>query len=624
MRTRESLFFGVVAAAIGCSSPDPPPTPAGPDSVARDGTGSVGVQLTIPGGDHISSVSYKLTDGIHTVSGTVDVSDASVISFVVAGVPAGPGYTLTMSATSDDGIVSCAGQQSGVTILSRATTFINVQLICLDAPNQDAGGVFVKGVFDCCATWDTIVANPSAVPQGGVSALTANASGPCTQLDGGTLVSCVWSVVSGSATIVSQYTDGSGNFYGQLRCPSGVEAETLQLSCADGPLPDGGACPPWSTTGTLTVLCGGLSYSVVRIGDGTVAPSRNFTATFVESHSFTGTDSVTGTTALPTSVPNGTNQPCTLMGTSVNDGALSRSVDGHYLTLGCYGSSPMFGDNGNPLLTTSSPRVVARVDAAGHVDTSTVFAIAPADGGTGGAYVKAAIRGTATLDGTSFWAAGTGNATGGLYYIGFGTQFGGTQLTSADTRTVDIVGGQLLADGTSGFSLPQMSAVGMGLPDAGPVTLGALPGFPSPNDTTSPWQFVVLDLLPVPGPDTIYVATDQTPGGANPPNGVQKWTFDGTVWSLQTTFNVAATISAPLGMRGLTAQRVGNGSVIVLATTGEGTSAAPTPNHVVIISDNGGPYSSATDAGQSVTLTGTFIAQAPANTIYRGLAPSPY
>src|SRR5581483_1916474 len=135
-----------------------------------------------------------------------------------------------------------------------------------------------------------------------------------------------------------------------------------------------------------------------------------------------------------------------------------------------------------------------------------------------------------------------------------------------------------------------------------------------------------LDLDPsVPGVDTLYVATDQAPGSANPPNGVEKWKLSGGVWSLQTIFNLAPSVSPPLGMRGLAAQPTGGANVILVATTVEGTTNPPVArNHVVVINDNGGPYPSGADGGPSVTLTGAFAAQAPVNTLYRGVALSPF
>jgi hypothetical protein len=288
-----AIMFGLAVAAASvaaCSSSRNSPAPGGQGGTSvntDDGTGSVGFQYTIPGGEHISTINYTLTNGTNTYTGTVNVGASSVISFVIGGVAAGSGYSVTVSGKSDDGLVSCsgsfgtgvsdAGQNNGApfSVADRATTTVNVQLICIDVPNQNQGSVVVNGQASCCATWDTIVANPTTATTtapGNTSALSANASGPCDGDAGfGVNLNCTWSVLTGTGTVSATTTDNKGNFFASFTCPATGETDTIQLFCTDGPLPDGGFCPANLTTGTTTVVCGSTPCQNPTVGTGVEA-----------------------------------------------------------------------------------------------------------------------------------------------------------------------------------------------------------------------------------------------------------------------------------------------------------------------------------------------------------------
>src|SRR5205085_10306703 len=91
------------------------------------------------------------------------------------------------------------------------------------------------------------------------------------------------------------------------------------------------------------------------------------------------------------------NQPFTVSGSAGSEGALSRSADGHFLTLAGYANVP--GRTGikstTNLSTDASPvnRLVARIDAAGNIDTSTRLV---------DAFNTENVRGATSIDGTSF------------------------------------------------------------------------------------------------------------------------------------------------------------------------------------------------------------------------------
>jgi hypothetical protein len=289
---RNAVILGFATAAmsvVACSSSHPTGGTEGTSQTVApgEGSGNVGFQFTIPGGEHITTLSYTLTNGTHTYSGSVPVGSSSVVSFVISAVAAGTGYTLTISGTTDDGLVSCSGSfgtglsdagiQNGspFAVVSRQTTAVNVQLVCIDLANGQQGNVLATAQANCCATWDTINANPSSlstVAPGNTAALTGNASGPCDGDAGfGVNLNCTWTVISGTGTVSATTNAGGGNFNATFTCPTTGENDVLQLNCTDGPLPDGGACPAGLGVGTTTVVCGVTPCENPTVGTGQVA-----------------------------------------------------------------------------------------------------------------------------------------------------------------------------------------------------------------------------------------------------------------------------------------------------------------------------------------------------------------
>lgn len=315
---------------------------------------------------------------------------------------------------------------------------------------------------------------------------------------------------------------------------------------------------------------------VVRVGTGAAALDAITAAVFLERRASTG--SLVTTISMPT-VADGMdiNMAFTLSGTGTSEGALAGNPDGNYLTLAGYAVAP-----GGSI--TTAVRVVARVDTAGVVDTSTTL-------GNG---FTTAIRGAVTDDGGQFWISGSGSGNGGIWYELFGFD-GGTQLVSTpnSVRAVNIVSGQLYADsGSSGTS--NVFKVGSGLPVTLDPTTKALSGMPTSN--ASPYGFAFFDRTGIPGIDTVYVADDRATASGG---GIQKWSWNGTTWSLQKTFTSGITT----GVRGLAAEVVA-GKAVIYATTTEATQ-----NKLVKLVDDG-----------SASPTISIIATAAVNTVYRGVA----
>jgi hypothetical protein len=221
----------------------------GSSSTGHHAVGTVGLDLTLPGGESITSVNWTINQGSTVVtSGTYAVpSSATTISFFIPNVAAGSGYTITLSATSPDGKVSCIGTSAPFSVTAQTTTDVNVFLTC-SATGTDgganSGGVIVNGTPVNCATWTSASANPATAVTSGVVALAAGAVAP-----NASAITFAWSATAGS---IDTPTAATANF----TCPAAPQNVTITLNVGDGTLPAGATCPSSSSQTTLIVTCG--------------------------------------------------------------------------------------------------------------------------------------------------------------------------------------------------------------------------------------------------------------------------------------------------------------------------------------------------------------------------------
>jgi len=312
---------------------------------------------------------------------------------------------------------------------------------------------------------------------------------------------------------------------------------------------------------------------VVRIGDGSIALSGSAFPVFLEEYTITGT--LVQVIQLPI-VVSGSNRRFVLTGTSTSEGNLTLSGDKHFITLAGYDA-----DVGTATVATTAgiSRVAALISDAGVINTSTYFS----DGFTG-----SNIRGAYTMDGTSFWLSGTASpaASGGVRYLTLGG-LTSVQITNTvtNTRFVYIYNGQLYVSASSGAFLG-VNSVGTGIPTTtGQTTVNYI------NTLTGSSSY---GLAFSPDGNTCYIADDRATTSSG---GVQKWTYNGTAWSLAYVLNTNLTT----GCRGLTVNFSGSSPVIF---------AVSNTNLVT-----------ATDAG--ATSPFTTLMTCATNTIYRGVSFAP-
>ena len=274
-----------------------------------------------------------------------------------------------------------------------------------------------------------------------------------------------------------------------------------------------------------------LTFMVLRAGGSVdagadAALNNSSTPVFLEERNVSD-GSLVRTIPLPTAV-NGNNQPFAISGTSTSEGALSNSADGHYVLIGGFAAAPGVASIAKTTTDGGTLRVVARVDKAGNVDTTTEL----------GAYDQTDIRGATADDGGAFWTTGAsasdaGNTGFGVQYVTLGSTGASTTVGSppTNTRVAAIFGGQLYV--SSAFTpFNGVFTVGTGEPTSA-ATSTLLPGFAG-DAGGSPYGFSLMDLdASVAGLDTLYLADDSNPDAGG---GIQKWVFNGTTWTNVTTF----------------------------------------------------------------------------------------
>jgi hypothetical protein len=205
------------------------------------------------------------------------------------------------------------------------------------------------------------------------------------------------------------------------------------------------------------------------------------------------------------------------------------------------------------------------------------------------------VRAAYTPNGTQLWVSGY-DANGGILYTTLGAS-APVQIVSAPAsgHVVAAFGGQLFA--TSGSTpLEGLVSVGSGLP----TTAGSAVTLLASSQDTGSYGFALLDRSAgVAGLDTIYLAdrSDVASGG-----GLQKWTLNGTTWTLAATFK--AGLGA--GLSSLTSEVTTAGVVLYVTTAEE-------PNRL----------GSFIDDGVNTNPTFSPIASAAANTVFHGVAFPP-
>jgi arylsulfatase B len=228
-----SLVLGTGALFVGCSSD--PLVNGGDEEV-----GSLGVNLDVADGVTLNSVTYTITGDGFSKTGSIDVSGAPVISGTIGGIPAGNGYTITLTATSADGKTTFSGSATfNVTAGGKTSVTIHLR----GAGTKGNGSVVVNGTINVGPVIDELTVTPQTVYVGSTITLTAVGSDAD---EGPSPLSYYWSTTGGviddpigpDATLTS---DTPGTFTITLTLSDGDITDTIGTTVTFAPEEGGGA-----------------------------------------------------------------------------------------------------------------------------------------------------------------------------------------------------------------------------------------------------------------------------------------------------------------------------------------------------------------------------------------------
>lgn len=150
-RALRALAFGVglsaLAGVTACGSEDGSPngTRAGiqtPGDAAD--SGSLSFALTVPPGLTFDRFSYAVTGPNFSKADFIDVTHSGTVSAVIASIPSGDGYSVTLAGTSTDPDASCSGS-STFSISAGVKTTVPVDVACRLVQPQVVASVPVPG-----------------------------------------------------------------------------------------------------------------------------------------------------------------------------------------------------------------------------------------------------------------------------------------------------------------------------------------------------------------------------------------------------------------------------------------------------------------------------------------------
>jgi arylsulfatase B len=137
-----------------------------------DQVGSLGLDLLVAPGVTIDAVTYSITGNGFTKTGTIDASGAPSISATIGGIPAGTGYTVTLTATSAEGNTSFTGSAK-FDVSGGGTASVTVRL--RGTTTTGTGSVTVNGTINVSPVIDELTVSPLTVYAG--SSITLSALG---------------------------------------------------------------------------------------------------------------------------------------------------------------------------------------------------------------------------------------------------------------------------------------------------------------------------------------------------------------------------------------------------------------------------------------------------------------
>jgi len=178
------LALGSSALLNGCSS-----EPLSNGSVEQ--SGSLGLNLQAAPGVTLNAVAYSITGNGFSKTGSIDSSGSPTISGTIGGIPAGKGYTITLTATSVEGTTTFSGSAT-FDVTAGGTTAVTIHLKGTTASGN--GSVSVNGTLNVGPVIDELTVTPQKLFVGSSVSLTGVANDAD---QGPSALSYYWSTTGG-------------------------------------------------------------------------------------------------------------------------------------------------------------------------------------------------------------------------------------------------------------------------------------------------------------------------------------------------------------------------------------------------------------------------------------------
>lgn len=296
---------------------------------------------------------------------------------------------------------------------------------------------------------------------------------------------------------------------------------------------------------------------VIRIGSGAQTLALNGNSMFLDQFATDGT--YVQTLAIPDTgasgmIGIGLNNVNVTSG-SVTASGLTRSADGRFMVAAGYNTSLGYGGNLNDSTAVAVPRGIGLIDSQAQYDLAV--------SSTNSVYSQTFWR-AAVTDGTNnFWGAA---GAGGTYYFGFDAAPETVQSQFVNVRGMAVFNGSIYCAGAV----------------SGNNGILKLDGMPTTSAAANPTLLFAAstgtsDMEVSPNGNLIYVADDR----AIPNGGVQRWEFNGSIWSMTYTLNtglgdagaryVTADFSGPEPVVYAITKEVDNNRIVAFVDAGAGS-----------------------------------------------------
>ncbi len=135
-------------------------------------TGTVGAHLSIGAGVSVTALSWTISNGTNTYTGTANIGDAQSVEWVAGGILAGGGYTLTVTGTDSNGDPCTGSTTTSFTVLAGATVQVTLAITCVIPPDGSVAADVNTGSVEVDASV-TLVGTPP-LPCPGITSLSIN------------------------------------------------------------------------------------------------------------------------------------------------------------------------------------------------------------------------------------------------------------------------------------------------------------------------------------------------------------------------------------------------------------------------------------------------------------------